>query len=186
MKIRYSPAQQIVHWLTVFLMFSILPVAWVLVSVTEETPIFFFWVDVHESIGIAILALTSLRIVWRFFDPPPPYPPHLALLSRRIAHVVHVALLTMMIVMPISGFLWATGHGHDVVPFNLLRFPRIAFEQRAIGDAAAAVHRYGQWSIYGLIALHLSGVSYHLIFKRDALLGRMLPPQALVTKERIS
>jgi cytochrome b561 len=178
MQASYSPAQQTMHWLTVLLMFSILPVAWVLVSVKEETRTFFFWMDVHESIGLTILALTALRVVWRVFDPPPSYPPQLALWSRLIARAVHLGLLTMMILMPISEFLWATGHGHDVAPFNLIRFPRIAFKHRGLGDAAQAVQQYGQWFVYGLIALHLVGVSYHLIFKRDALLGRMLPPQA--------
>ena len=167
-------------------MFSILPVAWVVVSVKEETPIFFFWVDIHESIGLSILALTTLRIVWRFFDRPPSYPAHAPLWNHRIARIVHIGLLILMIAMPVSGFLWATGHGHDVAPFNLLRFPRIAFNHRPIGDAAAAVHRFGQWIVYGLIALHLMGVSYHLIFMRDGVLGRMLPPQALQTKERMS
>jgi cytochrome b561 len=183
MQARYSSAQQTMHWLTVLLMFSVLPVAWVLVSVTEETPIFFFWMDVHELIGLSILALTTLRIVWRFFDPPPSYPTHLAPWSRRIARVVHFGLLTTMVVMPISGFIWATGHGHDVAPFDLVRFPRIEFNHRAVGDAASAVHQYCQWFVYGLIALHLTGVSYHLIFKRDAILGRMLPPQALETAQ---
>ena len=163
MQIRYSPAQQTMHWLTVLLMFSILPVAWVLVSVKEETPIFFFWMDVHESIGLSILALTTARIVWRFFDPPPPYLTHSALWNRRIARIVHLGLLTMMIIMPVSGFLWATGHGHDVAPFNLVRLPRIAFNNRGLGDAAEAIHQYGQWFVYGLIGLHLAGVSYHLI-----------------------
>jgi cytochrome b561 len=184
MRIHYSPAQQILHWLTVLLMFSILPVGWILDSVIEETPPFFFWMDVHEAIGLTILGLTTLRIVWRLFDPPPPYPTHSALWNRRVSRAVHLGLLTMMIVMPVSGFLWAAGHGHDVAPFSLVRFPRIAFGQRAIGDAAEAVHLFGGWLVYGLIGLHLAGVSYHLIFKRDALLARMLPPQALETEEQ--
>jgi cytochrome b561 len=184
MQIRYSPAQQIMHWLTVLLMFSILPVAWILDSVVEETPKFFFWMDVHEAIGITILALTTLRIVWRLFDPPPPHPAILAQWSHRTAGLVHAGLLLLMLVMPLSGYVWATGHAHDVAPFNLVRFPRILFGHRAIGDAAEAVHLFGRWIVYGLIALHLAGVSYHLIFKRDALLARMLPPQALETKEQ--
>lgn len=184
MQTRYSPAQQIMHWLTVLLMFSILPVAWVLDSVVEETPGFFFWMDVHEAIGLSILALTTLRIIWRLFDPPPPHPTNLAPWSHRTASVVHAGLLLLMIVMPLSGYLWATGHAHDVAPFNLVRFPRISFGHRALGDSAEAVHLFGRWLVYGLIALHLAGVSYHLIFKRDALLSRMLPPQSLETGEQ--
>ena len=186
MQVHYSPAQQVMHWLTVLLMFSILPVAWILDSVVEETPPFFFWMDVHEAIGLTILASTTLRIVWRLFDPPPPYSATMARWSNRSARLVHVGLLILMIVMPVSGYVWATGHGHDVAPFSLVRFPRIAFGHRAIGDAAETVHLFCRWLIYGLIALHLAGVSYHLIFKRDALLARMLPPQALETKEQQS
>lgn len=186
MRIRYSPAQQVMHWLTVLLMFSILPVAWILDSVVEETPSFFLWMDVHEAIGLTILGLTTLRIVWRLFDPPPQYSATIARWSNRSARLVHAGLLILMILMPISGYVWATGHGHDVAPFNLVRFPRIAFRHRAIGDAAAAVHLFCRWLIYGLIALHLAGVSYHLIFRRDALLARMLPPQTFETEEQQS
>ena len=144
MRIRYSPAQQVMHWLTVLLMFSILPVAWIVDSVTEETPIFFFWMDIHEAIGLTILGLTTLRIIWRLFDPPPPYAATMAPRSHRTARLVHAGLLLLMIVMPISGYLWATGHGHDVAPFSLVRFPRIAFGRRAIGDAAETVHLFGR------------------------------------------
>jgi cytochrome b561 len=179
MKDRYSPAQQTMHWLTVVLIFSILPVAWVVVSVTEETPKFFFWMDIHESIGLTILALTLTRIVLRWFDRPPVYPVHVGPWSRRLALLVHGGLFLMLLVMPVTGYLWATGHGHDVAPFHLVRFPRIAFNHRPVGDAAENLHRIGQWVVYGLIALHLFGVSYHLIVKRDFLLGRMLPPQTL-------
>lgn len=186
MQIRYSPAQQVMHWLTVMLMFSILPVAWILDSVVVETPPFLFWMDVHEAIGLGILGLTSVRIVWRLFDPPPPYSKTIAPWSHRSARLVHGGLLVLMIVMPISGFIWSTGHGHDVAPFSLVRFPRIAFGHRSIGDAAEAVHLFCRWLVYGLIALHLAGVSYHLIFKGDALLDRMLPPQALKAEEQES
>jgi cytochrome b561 len=73
-----------------------------------------------------------------------------------------------MIVMPVSGFLWTTGHGHAVAPFGLIHFPRIAFGYRALGDAAERVHLVGQWLLYGLITLHLAGVSYHLVDASDS------------------
>jgi cytochrome b561 len=85
----------------------------------------------------------------------------------------------MLLIMPVTGYLWATGHGHDVAPFRVTRFPRIAFNRRSLGDVAENLHLIGQWLTYTLIVLHVSGVSYHLIAKRDFLLGRMLPPQTL-------
>ena len=135
--------------------------------------------DVHESIGLAIFFLTALRITWRCFDPAPPYSASVRPWTRRTARLVHLGLLGVMIIMPGSGFLWATGHAHAVMPFGLIHFPRIAFGYRALGDAAETVHLISQWILYGLITLHLAGVSYHLVVKRDNPLARMLPPQTI-------
>jgi len=107
MQTRYSPAQQIMHWLTVLMMFSILPVAWIVDSAVAETPPFLFWMDVHEAIGMSILGLTSVRIVWRLLDPPPPYSNTVAPWSHRSARLVHGGLLVLMVVMPVSGFIWS-------------------------------------------------------------------------------
>ena len=178
MPLRYSPAQQVLHWLTVVLMFSILPVAWVVMSLKEDTPRFLFYLDIHKALGLSILGLTVVRLGWRLVDRPPPHPRSMARWNRVLASGATLALLVPMIVMPVSGYLWTTGHGFDVDPFGL-RFPRIAFKDKAVGDAAATVHNLCQWLVYGLIGLHLAGVSYHLVVRRDGLLARMLPPQAL-------
>jgi cytochrome b561 len=82
-----------------------------------------------------------------------------------------------MIVMPMAGYIWTTGHGYDVAPFDWFRLPRIFYKDRPIGDFARAVHLWGRWFVYALIALHLAGVSYHLVWRRDRLLERMLPQQ---------
>lgn len=179
MPIRYSPAQQALHWLTVALMFAILPVAWVVVSLKEDTPRFYVFLDIHKTLGLAILALTLLRILWRLFDRPPPHPAAMPAWNRWLAVAVTLALLAAMVVMPVSGYLWTTGHGFDVAPFDLVRLPRLFWKDRAVGDAAKAIHSLGQWAVYGLIGAHLAGVSYHLVVRRDGMLGRMLPAQAL-------
>ncbi len=178
MMLRFSPVQQTLHWLTVGLMFAILPVAWVVMSLKEDTPKFLFMLDIHKALGLTIVALTVVRIAWRLIERPPGHPGSMPPWNRTLSAVVTVGLLIAMVVMPVSGYLWTTGHGYDVDPFGL-RFPRIAWKDKAVGDAAAAVHNYAQWAVYSLIGLHLAGVSYHLIVRRDGLLGRMLPPQAL-------
>lgn len=178
LRLRYSGAQQSLHWLTALLMFAVLPVAWVLVSVVEESKPFFFWMDVHESVGLAIFGITGVRILWRLLDPPPPHVSTLAPWLRRASRVVHWGLLFALIAMPTSGYLWTTGHGHDVAHFHLLRFPRIAFNYRPLGDFFETVHVYGQWVVYGLLVLHIGGVCHHVFVRRDGLLERMLPRQA--------
>jgi len=177
MTLRYSPGQQVLHWLTVGLMFAILPVAWVVGALKEDTPPFYFYLDIHKSIGLTIFALTLVRVGWRVKQHPPAYPAAWSAPTRLMAAATALGLLFMMIAMPITGYLWTTGHGFDVAPFDLIHFPRIAWKDRPLGDAAKAFHQFGQWAVYGLIGLHLAGVSYHLVVKRDGALGRMLPEQ---------
>jgi cytochrome b561 len=72
MPLRYSPVQQTLHWITVALMFAILPVAWVVMSLKEDTPKFLFYLDVHKALGLAIAALTLVRILYGTgFSPAP-------------------------------------------------------------------------------------------------------------------
>ena len=179
MTVRYTSGQQTLHWVTVLAMFAVLPVAWVVVSLKEDTPKFLFWLDVHKALGLLILALTLVRIAWRLVERPPPHPGSMGAASRLLAGVVAIGLLALMIVMPASGYVWTTGHGFDVDPFGLPHLPRLFWKNKAAGDAAKAVHHFGQYVVYGLIGLHLTGVSFHLLVKRDGLLARMLPPQAL-------
>ena len=158
-------------------MLSILPVAWVVISLKEDTPPFYFYLDIHKSLGLAILALTLVRIFVRARQAPPAYPAAWPISSRVLAKLTALGLLLMLIAMPVSGYLWTTGHGYDVAPFDLIRFPRVAWNHRELGDAAKSFHQFGQWVVYTLIAVHLAGVLFHLIIRRDGALGRMLPPQ---------
>jgi cytochrome b561 len=178
LSLRYSPAHQLLHWITAALMAAILPVAWVMSALKEDSPPFYVQLWIHESLGLAILALTLARLVWRIVQRPPAHPASMGPLTRVLAVVVALGLLAMMIVMPISGYLWSNGHGYDIAPFKLVTLPRILFNQKAVGDLAKAVHETGRWLVYGLIGLHLAGVVWHVAFRRDGLLGRMLPPQA--------
>jgi len=177
MQARYSASHQLMHWLTVVLMFAVLPVAWIATAIPEDTREFYYWLDVHKLIGLIILLLTVVRIAWRFVDRPPPPPHGIAAWNSMAAHAVAGLLMLAMVLMPLSGYIWTTGHGYDVAPFEWFTMPRLFFKDKAIGDFAKGVHQYGRWLVYALIALHLAGVSYHLVWRRDRILERMLPRQ---------
>jgi len=83
----------------------------------------------------------------------------------------------MMVLMPVTAYLSSMGHGFDVAPFDWFTLPRFLFHDESLGDAAKSMHLWGRWIVYSLIVLHLAGVSYHLAFRRDRLIERMLPHQ---------
>ena len=58
MAARYSPTHQVLHWVTVVLMFAVLPLAWIATSIPDDTKEYYYWLDVQKCIGLTILILT--------------------------------------------------------------------------------------------------------------------------------
>jgi len=177
--IRYSATNQALHWTTALLMFALLPVAWIVDALPEDTPKFLFWLDVHKTLGLMVLFLTLFRLCWRLRDQPPALPRSMPRLNKRVAHGVYLLLFIVMIGMPVSGYIWSTGHGYDVDFMGLIQMPRLAWNNKGLGDLAKSAHVWGRWLVYGVISLHLLGVVYHVLFRADGLLGRMLPANAI-------
>jgi cytochrome b561 len=173
------------HWFTAACMFAILPLAWVMVHAKEDWPYrddLFNW---HKTLGALVLLVTAFRIVWRFRDPPPPYPPVVAAWDRMLARTVYWLFFAALMFMPITGFLNSTYGGHPTKLFDLIPTPQILPKDKGLSDLFGTLHLAGQWAIYALILLHLGGVVLHAIWGRDGVLGRMLPASATEPAEPI-
>lgn len=178
MQRRYSAVNQALHWLTALCMFAILPLAWVMTSMTAKNPVHDTLFNWHKTLGLIVLLLTLVRIVWRLFDGPPPYPPDIARWERALAHAFYSLFFVALLWMPITGFLTSYYGGHPVKLFNLIETPQLLPKDQARSHVFESLHLLGQWLIYGLIVLHLCAVTMHVIWRRTGVLGRMLPSGA--------
>jgi cytochrome b561 len=175
---KYSPTNQALHWVTALCMLAILPLAWVMTNAKEGTPFSSALFNWHKTLGGIVLLVTLLRIVWRFRDPPPPYPPAVAAWDRMLAHIVYWLFFAVLIWMPVTGFLTSTYGGHATRLFNAIPTPLLLPRDKDLSDLFGTLHSAGQWAVYALIGLHLCAVAFHLIWRRDGVLGRMLPANA--------
>jgi cytochrome b561 len=176
MQPRYSNTHQVLHWVTAACMFAILPLAWVMTNASERMAgrdALFNW---HKTLGGIVLLLTAYRIAWRFKDGPPPYPPQVAEWDRRLAHAVYWLFFAILLWMPVTGEVMTLFGPYPTVLFNIIPTPQIFPPNKAISGLFAELHSWGQWAVYALIVLHVAGVAFHLIWGRDGVLGRMLPP----------
>jgi len=178
MQPRYSRTNQALHWATAICMFAILPLAWVMTNAKEGTPFSSALFNWHKTLGGIVLLVTAVRIVWRFRDPPPSYPPAVAAWDRMLAHIVYWLFFAVLIWMPVTGFLTSTYGGHATRLFNLVPTPLLLPKDKDLSDLFGTLHSAGQWAVYGLIGLHLCAVAFHLIWRHDGVLGRMLPANA--------
>jgi cytochrome b561 len=175
MRLRYSNANQALHWITVACIFAILPLGWVMVNASEHLAFRASLFNWHKTLGAIVLIVTAVRIVWRFYDPPPPYPPQVAAWDRLIAHLVYWLFFAVMIFMPITGLLTTVYGSHPTKLFDLVPLPQLVGQDKGLSDFYGDLHLAGQWAVYALIVLHLAGVVMHVIWGRDGVLGRMLP-----------
>jgi cytochrome b561 len=175
---RFSPINQALHWVTAICMFAILPLAWVMTNAKPGTPLdeaLFNW---HKTLGVIVLLVTAFRIGWRFIDGPPPYPPAVARWEQVLAHAAYWLFFAVLLWMPVTGFLTSYYGGHPIKLFNLIPTPPLLPKDETRAKVFDSLHLFGQWAVYGLIALHLSAVAVHLMWRKDGVLGRMLPAYA--------
>jgi len=179
MQARYSSTNQLLHWITSACMLAIVPLAWVMTNAKDDTPGLGAMYNWHKTLGLIVLLVTAFRIVWRFIDKPPAYPPSIARWDRALAHATYGLFYLTLLWMPITGAVMSAYEGHPTVLFNLIPTPDLLPKNDKLADLFGALHAAGQWAVYGLILLHLAGVVFHLVAKKDGVLGRMLPAQAL-------
>jgi len=129
----------------------------------------------HKSTGLTVLALALLRLAWRLRDPRPrdvPMPPWQAAAARG----VHVALYVLMLVIPLSGWLFNSAAGFPLQWFGMFNLPSLTGgRDDALKAAAHALHEGGWWVLVGLLVAHAGAALKHHFLDRDHTLTRMLP-----------
>ena len=79
--------------------------------------------QVHKSIGLAVLFAVVLRLLWNHFNQRPPMPQDMSPAARRAAHVAHAALYAGMIFVPLAGWAASITYGAKTRFFGLFELP---------------------------------------------------------------
>ncbi len=170
---RYSAAMMTIHWLTAAAIVAVVVLAWLFPEgkAVDSSALLL----VHRSIGLAILALTVVRLVLRGTQAVPAEPDTASRLENLSARGVHFLLYVILIAMPVSGFMWTTSRGTQVDVFGLFTIPPLFPASEAVHSAARAIHSLGQYAVYVVVGLHAAAALYHLVVRRDDVMDRMLP-----------
>jgi cytochrome b561 len=168
---RYNAPARLLHWLVAALVLVVWPLGAVISFVKEDVKLTFYLF--HESLGFLILWIMLARLAVRLIAPPPPEPPMPAILVRTAA-VVHWLLYGALILQPVIGFLATNAHGFPLQWFGVVEVWSPIGKNPTIAPAFSVVHFTLGWAILVLFALHLGGVLFHHVLRRDTTLYRML------------
>jgi cytochrome b561 len=161
------------HWVTAALIVA----NWLLGLSMVPLPISprkLHWYLLHKSIGLTVLLLSSLRLGWRTLRPPPALVPMPAW-QRRAAHVSHVLLYALLFAIPLSGWLYSSATGVQVVYLGVVPLPNLVAKDRALGDVLRLVHVGLNLTLALVVCVHVVAAIRHHVVDRDATLARMLP-----------
>ena len=165
---------RLAHWVTAALVLAGLGLGTVMVQFVHNPALRFELTQTHKSIGIAILALTVLRLCRRLFGrAPKPGPAARSLLLA--AKATHTALYALLVLLPASGWLMATTTPVRVptVVFGLFALPYPMAPTLAIYRIAHTAHVTLAILLSVLIALHFLAAMVHALAWRDQTLARM-------------
>lgn len=167
----YTRPARFVHWATAVLLAALFGLGismtrWIEGDAKLTT---YAW---HETIGLTVFALTAFRLVWRLTHPPPPFP--LPWIERVGAQMVHVLMYVVLVSQPIVGWMLTGAFGFEVLYLGLVPLPNLVGDNRELATTLQTVHARLAIGLAVLFVLHLGGVLYHHLGKRDGLLRRML------------
>jgi cytochrome b561 len=174
---RYGSVAQSFHWLTVILVSA----AYLTSIGGSEQQVYATATDaarqMHETIGVGVVAITLLRLFWRALDRTPEsstVAPWMRLSSR----VVQIALYGLLIALPVTGILGAWWEGHAVTLYGFGNADPIVPTAHDLGQAVASLHTLLGNVILWLAGIHAAAAIFHHVVLRDRVLTTMLPSRS--------
>lgn len=168
---RYPPAYTRLHWLIAALIISLFSMQYIRRPFGEEAHAIVR--EMHKSLGLVLIGLIVLRLAMRMFHPMPARFPDLSRLRMIGAHLVHVALWGMMLIVPAMGVAFLLARGRGVEFFELVQIPPLTTGSIYWGDVTITLHRYAAFVLIGLVTLHAAAALFHRFVLKDTLMSRM-------------
>lgn len=170
---RYGATAILLHWLTALLVVAgfTLGLSMVGLPFSRQKLQWYSW---HKWIGITVWLLTCGRLAWRWTHAPPPLEP-MPEWQRRSAVLSHILLYALLFIIPLSGWVYSSATGVQVVYLGLVPLPDLVAKDRDLAAVLKSVHLTLNFTLAGLVCIHVAAALKHHFVDRDAVLRRMLP-----------
>jgi cytochrome b561 len=172
-KTHYGAVAMALHWLTALLLVAgfTLGLSMVGLPFGRQKLQWYAW---HKWVGITAWLLTCGRLAWRWTHSVPPMEP-MPRWQRRAAVATHALLYALLVVIPLSGWLYSSAAGVQVVYLGLIPLPDLVAKDTALADLLRTTHLTLNFSLLALVCIHAAAALKHHFVDRDAVLTRMLP-----------
>jgi cytochrome b561 len=131
----------------------------------------------HSAIGYDLLALTLLRLVWRWVNIVPALPVDSKPWERIAAHSGHTALYLMILVVSLTGWTVAatlrTPAVSDLFGISLPTPAWVTGMERSTRAVIEETHEVLAYILAAIVLIHIGGALRHHVVKKNDVLRRM-------------
>ena len=171
----YDRIQRAFHWSMAAIIFTAIALGIWALYLDRNSPIKGSLLFVHKSLGLTVLLLVIARVAYRLIVGKPPYKQPLHRFNQVGSTTAHLLLYGLMILMPVTGYVFTGAGGHPLPFYGLFEWPSVVPKDKALSQLAGTFHYWGAWAICSVLIVHILAVVWHSLAKRDEVFGRMLP-----------
>jgi cytochrome b561 len=165
---------KIFHWLGAVIIAVLLVHGWWMTHITPRPDRLanYAW---HAALGYDLLALTLLRLLWRWLNAVPELPSDLKPWERLSARAGHIALYVLMLIVSVTGWMVATTFRTPMVSdlFGISVPAIVTAVDRSTREWVEGSHKVLAYLLTAIIVVHIAGALRHHLIKRNDILRRM-------------
>lgn len=125
---------------------------------------------VHGSIATVVLALMTVRIIWRILNRVPAHPAGMPAWQRLTSSLVHWGLYVVVFIQLAAGAMVVATGGKGLPMFGFFSIPLPVGQNRENHEWWEGVHEFMWKPLAALLVLHVLGALYnHFVIKNDVL-----------------
>ena len=166
----YGVISKIFHWLSAAVLIVQIPLGFYLVEMDFSEKRLTIE-SIHITLGLTIFYLTLFRLIYKAFNPTPSLQNSIFPGQKIIAKINHIFLYISILTITISGALKKLYNGEEL---NMLFFNLEIQDNFDLAEIFYEIHIFGNYTLIGLITLHISAVIIHKILFKENLLKRIL------------
>ena len=174
---RYGLVSMFLHWAIALAMVGLVALGAWMVELTYYDRWYYDALALHKAFGVVVFALAVIKFAWRLADPCPGFGSEVRPHERAGATAMHWVLNTLLVLVPITGYLVSTSEGAGIEMFGWLELPALLEISERVRDAAIEVHHYLAYGAIVLVAAHAGAALKHHFVDKGTTLVRMLVPR---------
>ena len=171
---KFGLITRLLHWIIGLSIIFLIWLGWYMVDLTYYDKWYNSSLTWHKSLGMIVLGLALIKLGWQFYSSPPDTVGKLKPWEKTSARLMHGILLTVMVLIPVTGYLISTSDGKAVAVFSWFNIPAIISDDSRIRDLAIDAHFYLAYGTAVLVIGHIGAALKHQFIDKDSTLTRML------------